>query len=139
MENSTSGLLLNNDSKKWMKLNATLSAILLFFAFIYTIYAIRSFYRTLAFLTFIKAGSKEFIFNFRIYPVLLFSELVLIIISYFFIYTGFSKQYKSIEKQDNTADFNKGVRFINYSLIVTVIYFLVIFSQIVFKHFYFKK
>ena len=138
MENSTPGLLLNNDSKKWMKLNATLSATLLFFAFVYTIYAIRSFYRTLAFFTFMKAGSKEFIFNFRIYPVLLFGELVLIIISYFFIYAGFSKQYKSIEKQD-TADFNKGVRFINYSLIITIIYFLVIFSQIVFKHFYFKK
>jgi hypothetical protein len=138
MDNSQTGLSLNSDTQKWMKLNATLSSVLLFFGFVYSIHSIKSYYRFLAALSNMKEGNKYYNFDFRIFPAFLFVELALLIISYFFIYSGYSKQNKSIKKQD-TVGFNKGVRLINYSLIVCIIYFLVLFFQIVFKHFYFRK
>jgi hypothetical protein len=123
---------IDSNRKNILNRNTQLVFVLLIFSVLYSIFQLADWYMFFKNTNFGKGNIKHYFYYYRLSPLISVVEMALSIISYSFVYRSFKLQSIAVNTQNGSL-FNKGLRFFNINLVIMILYFLILFANILFR------
>jgi hypothetical protein len=127
-----SGFSINDASLKLLQKSTWLALSLLIFSILYSFIEIREWYIFFLNTTDTNRVVQHFYYNHRLLPLVSLVETILSITGYVYYYRAFKYLSKAAVNNDQDL-FSKGIKVFYTSLVISVIYFLILFGNIFFR------
>jgi len=131
-DNSVLNLATDISRKNLLKRSTQIVFVLLMLTILYSIFQLVDWYLFFKNTNNGRGYIKHFLYYYRLCPLISIAGMMICITSYTFLYKSFRFQLAAVNNQDDSL-FNKGLRFFNINLILIVIYFLILFSNILYR------
>ena len=126
------GISINQVSVNLLRKSVLLALFLLIFSVLYSLIQLREWYVFFSNAAETNRVVRHFYYNHRLLPLLSLVETVLSITGYVYYYRAF-KSLSTAASNNDQALANKAVKTFYTSLIIAVIYFLILFGNILFR------
>jgi hypothetical protein len=131
-DNSILNFPIDTNSKNLMKKNVQILLVLLIFSVLYSLFQLVDWGLFLRTSTGARMYSRHFFYYYRLSPLISIVEMALSIMAAVIVYMSFKNQSIAVDTED-AALFNKGIRFFNMALMIDLVYFLILFANIIFR------
>jgi hypothetical protein len=131
-DNSILNFTIGTDSKNLLQKSTQIIFLLLIFSVLYSLFQLVDWYFFLKNSGSSRLSGDHFFYYYRLSPLISVTEMALSILSYTFVYRSFKCQSTAVNTED-AGLYNKGLRFFNISLMISVVYFLILFANFLYR------